>query len=48
MDRYSEKKSKQPIFVTGMLTAVAMFVLYYLFLKGPEVEQIQKVRGRSR
>ncbi|KAG8214597.1 superoxide dismutase [Butyriboletus roseoflavus] len=42
MDRYSERKSNKPIFITAVLTAVTIFVLYHLFFKGPEVEQVQK------
>ncbi|KAH0832058.1 superoxide dismutase [Lanmaoa asiatica] len=37
-----EKKSNKPIILTGVLTAAAIFVLYHLFSKGSEVEQVRK------
>lgn len=47
MDRYSERKSNKPIFITVVLTAVAIFVLHHLFFKGPEVVQVQEVCGHG-
>lgn len=47
MDRYLDKKSNKPIYITVVLTLTAIFALYYLFLKGPEVEHIQKVLNHS-
>lgn len=50
MEHYSERKSKKPILITAVLTATAIFVLYHLFIKGPnlKVDRIRKVCGRSR
>lgn len=48
MDRYyGERKSNKPIYIAIGITVAVMFVLYQLFLKGPEVEHVQKVRSRG-
>ena len=47
MDRYSDRKSNRPVFITVVLTAAVIFVLYNLFLKGTEVEHVQKVRDHA-
>ncbi|KAF8442919.1 superoxide dismutase [Boletus edulis BED1] len=39
---YNDRKSDKPILITVGVTATVIFVLYYLFFRGPEVEHIQK------
>lgn len=51
MDSYSNRKSNKPIAITTVVLTVAfIFVLYNVFLKGPEVEveHVQKVCGHGR
>ncbi|KAN0087570.1 Superoxide dismutase, copper/zinc binding domain containing protein [Tylopilus felleus] len=42
MDFYKDRKSNKPIYITAVVTAAVLFVLYQLFFRGPEIEHVQK------